>query len=416
GRSASWTPASTASAVSSSEQSTLECVSVASLFVPLPATPVEHGQAYRPPAYMFLRLRRARWKGWDFIEVAANMGSIWPEGSFLVAEFYNEEATIKLRFSMAALGRVMATVDHGNVPAPLLSIIRMPVIDDSMLAYRLTQTMTLPESKFTVGAPSTIDLNFHGRIPASLSPLLLPRINQSSSGAGELEQTPLAPPVDERRGLSLQVWQDPTCRFTMSLHLNLDLYGSVGRAVKAVDMSVVAFLFVSVMMVLAVQLKEWNSNVDDEAADQVGSGRALAESGSGDAQSETREQLFRRRLITTAVLFVVVGTLIPPQFAFLVAFILHIYVSADTGANQKTPQKAEMCWNLHQYQMTLLLLLSTLLPLTLPMLLIWIRNMSVLWFNPGSSDHNVMTAWRDCAVLVTWRHHCAKTSSRWLLR
>ena len=38
---------------------------------------------------------------------------------------------------------------------------------------------------------------------------------------------------------------------------------------------------------------------------------------------------------------------------------------------------------------SLLLLFVTLLPFNLPILVVWIRNLSVHWFVPFSSDHNI---------------------------
>lgn len=40
--------------------------------------------------------------------------------------------------------------------------------------------------------------------------------------------------------------------------------------------------------------------------------------------------------------------------------------------------------------LSLLLLFFTLLPFNLPILLVWIRNISVHWFVPFSSDHSVL--------------------------
>jgi hypothetical protein len=39
---------------------------------------------------------------------------------------------------------------------------------------------------------------------------------------------------------------------------------------------------------------------------------------------------------------------------------------------------------------TILLLFFTLLPFNVPILLVWIRNISVHWFVPFSSDHSIL--------------------------
>lgn len=45
--------------------------------------------------------------------------------------------------------------------------------------------------------------------------------------------------------------------------------------------------------------------------------------------------------------------------------------------------------NRYHYLQSLLILFITLLPFNLPILVVWIRNLSVHWLAPFSSDHNV---------------------------
>ena len=47
--------------------------------------------------------------------------------------------------------------------------------------------------------------------------------------------------------------------------------------------------------------------------------------------------------------------------------------------------------NQYNYMLSILLLFFTLLPFNLPILLVWIRNISVHWFVPFSSDHSVLS-------------------------
>lgn len=46
--------------------------------------------------------------------------------------------------------------------------------------------------------------------------------------------------------------------------------------------------------------------------------------------------------------------------------------------------------NRYHFMFSLLLLLFILLPFNLPILLVWIRNISVHWFVPFSSDHSIL--------------------------
>lgn len=344
---------------------------------------------------------------------------------------------------------------------------------------------TLHESKFSVGLPLDMDVNFHGRLPASPSPLPAP-----ASSSSLIWPTLREANGEKRRGLNFQLWQDPHCKSVVRVRFKLDIYGSLGRAVKRFDVAVVVFPYATLMLVMAAQLKAWNSGAPfptfPQALTTVINGAlvpvllclslvALLQSTTLDlpplastiingttgrsripslASSlllgardpmfwflppllmlmgigilvccwtllgalvaavtvvaefvgrrgperiwrffarpmESRDRRFRRRLIATVVLFAIVATLIPHQFAFLVAFLVHLISCVKTkmkARSQGASQEMTPVWNHHHYQMSLLLLFFTLLPFNLPMLLVWIRNLSVLWFEPGSSDHNL---------------------------
>ncbi|KAI8377065.1 PGAP1-like protein-domain-containing protein [Choanephora cucurbitarum] len=108
---------------------------------------------------------------------------------------------------------------------------------------------------------------------------------------------------------------------------------------------------------------------------------------------ETRYQQIQRRAITTFVLFVLVATFIPYQFVFVVAFLVQIVTCVRSFFRYKAYQanRVELRrLNRYNYMLSLLLLFFTLLPFNLPILLVWIRNISVHWFVPFSSDHSVL--------------------------
>ncbi|EPB84720.1 hypothetical protein HMPREF1544_08519 [Mucor circinelloides 1006PhL] len=104
---------------------------------------------------------------------------------------------------------------------------------------------------------------------------------------------------------------------------------------------------------------------------------------------ESRQQQFQRRAVTTLILFLLVATFIPYQFVFVVAFLVQIVtcvralVRSKASVNYQRP-------NRYNFMLSILLLFFTLLPFNLPILLVWIRNISVHWFVPFSSDHSVM--------------------------
>ncbi|KAI7896768.1 PGAP1-like protein-domain-containing protein [Mucor mucedo] len=110
---------------------------------------------------------------------------------------------------------------------------------------------------------------------------------------------------------------------------------------------------------------------------------------------ETRHQQIQRRAITTLILFLLVATFIPYQFVFVVAFLVQIVTCIRSLARSwLSISSGRMDFkgtNRYNYMLSILLLFFTLLPFNLPILLVWIRNISVHWFVPFSSDHNVLS-------------------------
>ncbi|CEI99970.1 hypothetical protein RMCBS344292_14042 [Rhizopus microsporus] len=105
---------------------------------------------------------------------------------------------------------------------------------------------------------------------------------------------------------------------------------------------------------------------------------------------ETRYQQIQRRVATTMILFMLVATCIPYQFVFVVAFLVHIVGCVRSLIQCKMHMGDIRKANRYHFMFSLLLLLFTLLPFNLPILLVWIRNISVHWFVPFSSDHSIL--------------------------
>ncbi|KAI0597812.1 GPI inositol-deacylase [Biscogniauxia sp. FL1348] len=98
----------------------------------------------------------------------------------------------------------------------------------------------------------------------------------------------------------------------------------------------------------------------------------------------------RRRLITTGVLLFLVSTLIPYQFAYVVCCLVQLSTSVRAHRfAHESPSLANT--NFRNYVHTLFLLMLWVLPINLPTLVVWIRNLAVHWFTPFSSHHNVMS-------------------------
>lgn len=113
---------------------------------------------------------------------------------------------------------------------------------------------------------------------------------------------------------------------------------------------------------------------------------------------ETRKAIFstfapstpRRRAINTIILLLLVAFVIPYQFAYVVACIVQLATSTralryarDMGSATQT--------NFSNYAHAILLLMLWILPINVPVLIVWIHNLAVHWLTPFSSHHNVLS-------------------------
>ncbi|KAG0228491.1 GPI inositol deacylase [Mortierella sp. GBA43] len=442
---------------------------------------------------------------------------------FLVAEFASEAAT-SMTVETTNLGLFNDGFRiHGFPERPsLVSTLRLPNIDNSLLTYTLfvdrpgchvperfspmlrQSSWTMYEDRYSVdivSKKSGIDINFHGDLP------YFDRIQ-----------------LPGKKGIELRFWMDPTCPVPLSLNLQVDKYGSMGKVVIRYRMVVLVFTFLVVILTLRAQFKDYNkggpfkpfgmmlsqlipstfwkfsvllgvialaqslqmrsvvaleslgsTTIGSNAAEEIIQGPAGARTTSTDAfqrmararvaRSESWFSSFRledvllggndlffwflaplffqisigivifiwvmlnglvrstaatlafaskrggryaigraignmlsrrsrglqRRVITTIILFIMVATFVPYQFAFVVAVLVHIVscVRSLHLAQATTSSQAQAAWDRHHYLMSIFVMFFLLLPCTLPVLMVWIRNLSVQWYEPFSSDHRL---------------------------
>ncbi|CAK7222392.1 GPI inositol deacylase [Sporothrix curviconia] len=98
----------------------------------------------------------------------------------------------------------------------------------------------------------------------------------------------------------------------------------------------------------------------------------------------------RRRLITTAVLLFLVSTAVPYQFAYLVACLVQIATTVR-ALRVASDTSSKVNYNFYNYVHSILILMLWILPINLPILAVWIRNLAVHWLTPFSSHHNVLS-------------------------
>ncbi|KAI8322524.1 PGAP1-domain-containing protein, partial [Martensiomyces pterosporus] len=125
-----------------------------------------------------------------------------------------------------------------------------------------------------------------------------------------------------------------------------------------------------------------------------------------------------RPLIATVAFVLFVCTFVPYQFAFLVIYMaqlitavrtmVHAQLASPRSAATLTPQRlvaAAVLNNRAKYQLGLLLFWTSSLPYCVPELLVWVRNLSVMWFEDAPSDHNLANMAGYFALRLLAAHH-----------
>ncbi|KKY23139.1 putative gpi inositol-deacylase [Diplodia seriata] len=98
----------------------------------------------------------------------------------------------------------------------------------------------------------------------------------------------------------------------------------------------------------------------------------------------------KQRVITTGVLLLMVSTAIPYHFAYMVLCVVHV---ATTTRSLRIAREthSEANYNFFNYCQTILVLMIWILPINIPVLVVWVRNLAVHWLTPFSSHHNILS-------------------------
>lgn len=120
----------------------------------------------------------------------------------------------------------------------------------------------------------------------------------------------------------------------------------------------------------------------------------------------------RRRILTTTTLLFFVATLIPYQFAYMVACIVQgatcVRALRSARENVFTPrvpvalfvandvvkgygERSGPSWDFYNYAHSVLVIMLWILPINLPVLVVWHHNLAVHWLTPFASHHNVLS-------------------------
>ncbi|KAK3323585.1 GPI inositol-deacylase [Cercophora scortea] len=98
----------------------------------------------------------------------------------------------------------------------------------------------------------------------------------------------------------------------------------------------------------------------------------------------------RRRMVTTAILLFLVSTFIPYQFAYFIACVVQLLTTVR-AQRIASDLRSSANSNFYNYVHSILVLMIWALPLDLPILVVWVRNLAVHWLTPFSSHHNAFS-------------------------
>jgi len=106
---------------------------------------------------------------------------------------------------------------------------------------------------------------------------------------------------------------------------------------------------------------------------------------SGNFTSSTTPQ----RLLTTGILLLLVITVIPYQFAYLVLCLVQVTTCVRALRLARDSQSGYNS-NFYNYTHAMLVVMLWILPLNMPVLIVWVHNLAVSWFSPFSTHHNLL--------------------------
>ncbi|CDK27772.1 unnamed protein product [Kuraishia capsulata CBS 1993] len=137
--------------------------------------------------------------------------------------------------------------------------------------------------------------------------------------------------------------------------------------------------------------------------------------GSGEAvERVARPPVFnsRRRTVGMIMVFILVPFFVPFQFAYVICCIVQITVvlrASSSKTASTTPSLApsgmspsQVYQNFSNYSLSFLMVMIWLLPINIPILIVWFHNFSLKWSTPFSSSHNFLAI---IPIVLVVQHH-----------
>ncbi|KAL5436047.1 GPI inositol deacylase [Paraphaeosphaeria minitans] len=98
----------------------------------------------------------------------------------------------------------------------------------------------------------------------------------------------------------------------------------------------------------------------------------------------------RQRVITTSILLLLVSTVIPYHFAYVVLCLVQL-ATCVRSVSLARDMRLSTNYNFSNYTHSIFVLMLWILPINLPVLVVWIRNLTIRWLTPFSSHHNILS-------------------------
>jgi pimeloyl-ACP methyl ester carboxylesterase len=131
---------------------------------------------------------------------------------------------------------------------------------------------------------------------------------------------------------------------------------------------------------------------------------------------EQQSSFLTPRTVTIALLVLLVVTVIPYQFAYLVLCLVQIVTCVRALAAAKETQTAQS-YHFYNYAHSMLVLMIWILPINMPVLVVWIHNLSVHWLTPFSTHHNLLSVLGYIMLVeaVSTNHMIPRVTSRYVI-
>ena len=228
----------------------LSCKNVAPDVILLPSSTLHDQTPWSGHAFSYLQYDLSKLSSYQYLAIVDQFQD--PTAGFLVTQLRDLDTSIvQTKQSLPSLIFNGAKLDMATNRS-LVTEFRFPVVDTSLLAYKvvtnarkcgsrfapmLRQYISDPyESKFFVNVEQC-DINLHGAAPYLTLPM-----NSARS-----------------KGLTLQMFVDPLCAEKVEVRMTFDLYGSFGKVLMRYRILFVSFPILVIALVLKKQMYIYNN-------------------------------------------------------------------------------------------------------------------------------------------------------------